>query len=45
LLEVVLGIVGDNLVMQDQMMLRTVELHALATGENLMPAVLLVPLR
>src|SRR5271169_6244997 len=44
LLEVVLGLVGDDLVLQDQMMLRTTELHALAAGKNLMPAVLLIPL-
>ena len=44
LFEVMLGLVGDDLILQHQMMLRAAELHALAAGENLVAPVLLVPL-
>src|SRR5271166_5724449 len=44
LIEVMLRFAGDDLIFQYQMMFRAAELHALAAGENLMPAMLLVPL-
>src|ERR1700722_17556090 len=44
LFEIMLGLIGHNLVFQHQVMLGAAEFHILAAGENFVPAMLFVPL-